>query len=310
MHNLDLKDRKILTLLEDNARESHSTIAKAIGLSKDSVKYRIQRLEKQGIIGGYRTIINLSKIGYELYSVCVKVINVKDMNAIAIEIAKEQKLFWIAELDGAWDLIFVLWAKNAHEADIIITRAQQQIGIVTEKLVTQIINFQFLPVYKDLNKKPHIIDLEQAGVRIDLIDKEILRTLNLDARATLLSLAQRLEVDPMTIYHRMKKMEKNGIIIGYTIIIDASKLGLDYYSVKINLVNQLQRNKILTFLQDRIIGITHVLGGYDLDFDMYTKSTQEYYELLKELRAKFDIQTIEHFKIVQTHRIKFLPEEL
>jgi len=63
-------------------------------------------------------------------------------------------------------------------------------------------------------------------------------------------------------------------------------------------------------LQDRIIGITHVLGGYDLDFDIYTKSTQEYYELLKELRAKFDIQTIEHFKIVQTHRIKFLPEEL
>ncbi|PIN80070.1 hypothetical protein COV13_04070, partial [Candidatus Woesearchaeota archaeon CG10_big_fil_rev_8_21_14_0_10_32_9] len=172
MHNLDLKDRKILSILEENSRESHSTIAKAIGLSKDSVKYRIKRLEKQGIIGCYRTIINLSKIGYKLYSVCVKVINVKDMNAIATEIAKEQKLFWIAQLDGAWDLIFVLWAKSAHEADVIITRAQQQIGIVAKKLVTQIINFQFLPTYKDLNKKPHIIDLEQVEIGIDLIDKE------------------------------------------------------------------------------------------------------------------------------------------
>ena len=44
---LDLKDRKILALLDENSRYTNSQIAKKVQLSKPAVEYRIQRLIKQ-----------------------------------------------------------------------------------------------------------------------------------------------------------------------------------------------------------------------------------------------------------------------
>jgi len=60
---LDLKDKKILKLLSINARFSLSRISKYVRLTRDAVKYRINRLEKNNVITGYLTLINLKKLG-------------------------------------------------------------------------------------------------------------------------------------------------------------------------------------------------------------------------------------------------------
>ena len=45
MTKFDLKDRKILFELDTNSRQSFHEIAKKVGLSKDSVIYRINKLQ-------------------------------------------------------------------------------------------------------------------------------------------------------------------------------------------------------------------------------------------------------------------------
>ena len=47
---LDVKDKKILTLLDENSRLSNSQIAKKVGLSKPAVEYRLRRFEKNKIV--------------------------------------------------------------------------------------------------------------------------------------------------------------------------------------------------------------------------------------------------------------------
>ena len=44
MIKLDLKDRKILYNLDINSRQTFKELARKVGLSKDSVKYRIDKL--------------------------------------------------------------------------------------------------------------------------------------------------------------------------------------------------------------------------------------------------------------------------
>jgi len=61
---LDIKDKKILYELDMDARQSISSIAKRVGLSKEVVNYRIRRMEKEGLIDGYYAIIEYSKLGY------------------------------------------------------------------------------------------------------------------------------------------------------------------------------------------------------------------------------------------------------
>ncbi|WP_230953599.1 MULTISPECIES: Lrp/AsnC family transcriptional regulator [Burkholderia cepacia complex] len=50
---LDRVDTKILTLLTENARLSHNDIAASVNLSRNAVRLRIERLERDGHIRGY-----------------------------------------------------------------------------------------------------------------------------------------------------------------------------------------------------------------------------------------------------------------
>ena len=47
---LDATDRKILALLQDNAKISQAELAKAVGLTAPSVNERIRKLERGGVI--------------------------------------------------------------------------------------------------------------------------------------------------------------------------------------------------------------------------------------------------------------------
>ncbi|PHE69507.1 AsnC family transcriptional regulator [Bacillus wiedmannii] len=55
---MDQTDLKILSHLQENARLSMVEIGKLVGLSSPSVTERVRRLEEQGVIISYRTIVN------------------------------------------------------------------------------------------------------------------------------------------------------------------------------------------------------------------------------------------------------------
>ncbi len=56
MYKLDLRDRKILSEIELNARLSNSEIGKRLGVSKQVIDYRLRKLEKNNIIQNVRWI--------------------------------------------------------------------------------------------------------------------------------------------------------------------------------------------------------------------------------------------------------------
>jgi Lrp/AsnC family leucine-responsive transcriptional regulator len=53
MRTLDTTDRKLVALLQDNARTSTVALAKSVGLSRSTVQERLQRLEAAGVIAQY-----------------------------------------------------------------------------------------------------------------------------------------------------------------------------------------------------------------------------------------------------------------
>lgn len=55
---IDEKDNEIINLLLEDARTSYSEIGEKVNLSRTAVKNRIANMERKGIIGGYRAVIN------------------------------------------------------------------------------------------------------------------------------------------------------------------------------------------------------------------------------------------------------------
>ena len=66
---LDAKDRKILALLESDGRMGFAEIGEQVGLAASSVHDRVRKLEKQGLIRGYRADIDLEKGGFPITAI-------------------------------------------------------------------------------------------------------------------------------------------------------------------------------------------------------------------------------------------------
>jgi len=63
---LDSVDRKILHILQQNARTSLKDIAAQVFLSSPAVSARLEKLEKEGVIKGYMAVIDPVKLGYHI----------------------------------------------------------------------------------------------------------------------------------------------------------------------------------------------------------------------------------------------------
>ena len=53
LRELDRVDRDIIAMLQANGREPVSTLAQRVGLSRNAVRERLNRLERTGVITGY-----------------------------------------------------------------------------------------------------------------------------------------------------------------------------------------------------------------------------------------------------------------
>lgn len=64
---LDEVDRGILHMLQTDARNNTATdIAEVVGVTANTVRNRIERLEDRGIISGYTTHVQYEEAGYQL----------------------------------------------------------------------------------------------------------------------------------------------------------------------------------------------------------------------------------------------------
>jgi Lrp/AsnC family leucine-responsive transcriptional regulator len=66
---MDAKDRKILALLEADGRKGFAEIGEAVGLAASSVHDRVRKLEKQGLIKGYRADIDFAGAGLPITAI-------------------------------------------------------------------------------------------------------------------------------------------------------------------------------------------------------------------------------------------------
>ena len=69
MEGVDRFDRKILALLQDDARLTNAELAERVHLSPSQCSRRRQRLEEAGYIAGYRAVLDREALGFGLVNI-------------------------------------------------------------------------------------------------------------------------------------------------------------------------------------------------------------------------------------------------
>ena len=95
---------------------------------------------------------------------------------------------------------------------------------------------------------------------LDVLDKKIITNLTVDARQSARQLALKLGVSTVTILSRMKKLEKDKIILGYTVTIDHEKIG---YSLTAIIEIMAKKDKIVD-IEEKVSKFENVCGVYDI----------------------------------------------
>ena len=68
MPGLDAIARRIVALLQDNARRSYQDIGSQVALSAPAVKRRVDRLEAEGVIRGYSATVDPGRFGWHTHA--------------------------------------------------------------------------------------------------------------------------------------------------------------------------------------------------------------------------------------------------
>ena len=99
-------------------------------------------------------------------------------------------------------------------------------------------------------------------VDIDKIDRKILKFLSNDSRISARQLAIKLGMSTVTVISRIKKLEKEKIIMGYTSIINHEELDYDLTAI-IEIIAQ----KDIVDIEEQLSKLENVCGVYDITGD-------------------------------------------
>ena len=115
--NLDKIDQKIIEILNQNARTPSKEIASELrktgeDVSDRTIRKRIERLEKSGIIKGYKAVLTDVSESNEYEAAFLKLKPTKSLESLKESIkdftTKMPNYLFVANLDGDWNMLVVM----------------------------------------------------------------------------------------------------------------------------------------------------------------------------------------------------------
>ncbi|MFH1063851.1 MAG: Lrp/AsnC family transcriptional regulator [Candidatus Woesearchaeota archaeon] len=323
MVKLDKKDRKLLYALELNARASELELAKKTLLSREVVRYRLEKLEKQGVIRSYNTIVDTLRLGFLMFRTYYKFTGLtaeKEKELIAFLMARVN---WVTKVEGKWNLTTMNFVESIYEYEEFIKELKQEFG--------QYIQDYWVSTMTKLHhyKRGYLLDGRKGdedlimGIgksekvrEIDALDKKILNIIITNARMKYIDIASKLKVTPKLVKERIKKMIDSKVILGFVTFLDINKLDKAYFKVHFKLKNySLQKFRSLlqySLQHPDIVYVVEAVGGDDLEIEVQVDNNQELYKIIRDMQLKFSdvIQDYYFMEYTTEYKFDYLPKRM
>lgn len=252
---LDLRDRKIVSILQQNARTPIQDIAKYLSISKAAVIYRINRLKTEKVITGFKTHYRLPPPPYRTIFIQMKN-NPKSHTEWMKSLGKYPGVITAISLFGPSNIFiafgyskkeeyekFIQWnKKNKCKALTIHHLTQFQLTPLDyggEKVNISNVAKNRIAFQDELNKA------KQAPITLDKLDYTLMRALHEDARKTLSELAVESKSYKTTIKKRIKQLVLSGTISKFSASVNPYAFpGTQFYICWFQITREEDREKL------------------------------------------------------------------
>ncbi|MSR86182.1 Lrp/AsnC family transcriptional regulator [Candidatus Woesearchaeota archaeon] len=312
---IDKIDKKLLNHLNANGRMPETELAKKIGRSKESVRYRIKRLQEENVITGFFTRINPYALGYEQYTVYLELrVNEKKNEELFNRIQKDPYVYWIGTTDGKWNLGITLLVDSPKDFydkyNQLILGLEEQ--IISKEIIipidVTIFNRDFL-----IKEAEYELAIGPTKIHIDERDKSILNVLEADGRMKLIDIGKKTNLNTAFIRKRIKEMEKEKVIINYGIGINLRVLGYTTFRVALGVKENSERIfrhiKAFSKKEGNIIHIIRSIAKWDYELVLVAKEYEEYNQTMSRLKEAFK-ENITFMQSSTTRKTEIFPAKI
>ncbi len=142
-------------------------------------------------------------------------------------------------------------------------------------------------------------------------DKCVLRALLENGRLSYSELSRRCGISRQVAFERVKKLSEEGIVKGFSVCLDAEKLGFSFqaYVLIIAKPEEELRNELREFLRnsENVRRIQLLFGRFDFFLELLFRDKDEMTEFLRAMHSFGAVERTETFIVYQT--IKDKPED-
>jgi DNA-binding Lrp family transcriptional regulator len=316
---VDKYDKHLIYELDRNCRAPISTIAKKVGLPKETVNYRLKKLISSKYIKDFHTIINVSIFGYRYYKISLKFhrMPLEKQREIVEYVKKINTCANITVKEGRYDLSFIAIHRTARGLYAFLQDLSNRYGrYIVEKNIHKIIRSYKMNqkiLYAGDKDKKIFEHAEGIPEEFTEIDKKIIKSLSHSARNKLIDLANQIKEDPRVVAYHIKKLEEKGVIVAYTAGLNFEKFELEFIEIEINLKHHGLIPKIIDFFDETntCIFAYEFIGTTDLSLQLYVQSDEHMRKILSIFKERFgeDYNSYEVSRIYETYQTNWSPFE-
>ncbi len=297
---LDVKDRRLLYALDRNARQPLSALGRAAKVSKQVAGYRLQGLVQSCIVKGFITVPNVSKFGYKSHKLLLRFQNLgpdKESELIRY-LVKHPAVGWLVRCVGRWDVVLVIWFRNDLNFAAFLQELENKYGAyILERDISVMLSvryyFRNYLVGGERRESDYFLleGVPRGEVKTDALDVKLVQLLSQNARASLAELAAKLGMTGPAVTYRLRKLLKEGAILGFRPSLNLSALGLQYYKVFFRMQNLTAKREIDLFRyfgqHPNITYATRSIGASNVELEVEIEDALKFNALLMDLRKRF-----------------------
>ncbi len=299
------KDKALMAYLDENSRHTNTQLAKKTGVSVSNVMYKTNRMLKEGVITEFYILLNPFSFKKRYDRLIIQFRSDWNRQEVKEYCQKNENIGWFIFLDGTWNFGCQIWSDTIEETKEIMDDFLSKFSKYTNQYaissLISIEKFEYNFLFEEFKSKYTTMKKVQE-VNLDKIDKQIINLMFRNARMRLLEIAKKLNVDYKLVSYRLKRLEKENVIIGYKTQFNRFNLGYDYYKIRITYASHLKQDikEIKEYLRrdKRILFITEALGWADLEFEMFCKNQEEYRIFQEGFKRKFATKLREYETLI------------
>jgi DNA-binding Lrp family transcriptional regulator len=126
-------DQKLLTLLRHNSRRSISDLAHELGLSRATVRARIERMERDGDIIGYTVVLRADAVSMPVRGLTMIEVEGRATSRVVDSLSGLVEVGAVHTTNGKWDLIVELGAASLTDLDSVLRRIRLIPGVTASE---------------------------------------------------------------------------------------------------------------------------------------------------------------------------------